>query len=405
MPADVPPGDVRPDGPPRTPLPLGTGEFFQLLRDARPRTRAELIAVTGQARSTVATRIDTLLDTGLVAPTGTAGSTGGRRPTTFAFRPGARVVLAVDLGASHARLAVTDLASTVLAASDRPLSIAAGPEVVLSWVVRTGRELLAAAGRDSGDLAGIGVGLPGPVEHSTGRPINPPIMPGWDDVDVAGILGAELGVDVLVDNDVNIMALGEHRTAWPRVSDLLLVKVSTGIGAGIIADGALRRGAQGAAGDVGHMFVPGADHVTCRCGNTGCLEAVASGQAVAAALSAQGLEAADSADVVALVRSRGRAASQAVRQAGRDIGSVLAACVSMLNPSVIVIGGLVAGADAGDHLVAGIREVVYRRTLPLASQHLRIVTSRAGDRAGVLGASAMAVDHVLSPAAIDALAA
>jgi predicted NBD/HSP70 family sugar kinase len=132
---------------------------------------------------------------------------------------------------------------------------------------------------------------------------------------------------------------------------------------------------------------------------------VASGQAVASALSAQGLDAADSADVVALVRSRGRAASQAVRQAGRDIGSVLAACVSMLNPSVIVIGGMVAGADAGEHLVAGIREVVYRRTLPLASQHLRIVTSRAGDRAGVLGASAMAVDHVLSPAAIDALAA
>jgi predicted NBD/HSP70 family sugar kinase len=128
---------------------------------------------------------------------------------------------------------------------------------------------------------------------------------------------------------------------------------------------------------------------------------VASGQAVAAALSAQGLDAADSAGVVALVRSRGTAASQAVRQAGRDIGGVLAACVSMLNPSVIVIGGVVA--DAGEHLIAGIREAVYRRSLPLATQHLRIVTSRARDGAGVLGASAMAVDHVLSPATIDAL--
>lgn len=391
------------DGPLRsTPVSLGTGEFFQLLRDRRPRTRADLIAITGQSRSTVATRIDALMGTGLLGPAGTAGSTGGRRPATFAFQPGARVVLAVDLGATHARLAVTDLASTVLASTDEPLSIAAGPDVVLPRVVRTGRDLLAAAGRDVADLAAVGIGLPGPVEHSTGRPINPPIMPGWDDVDVPGLLGAELGVDVLVDNDVNIMALGEHRAAWSQVSDLLLVKVSTGIGAGIIADGALRRGAQGAAGDIGHMAVPGADHVACRCGNTGCLEAVASGQAVATALAAQGLEAADSADVVELVRSRGAAASQAVRQAGRDIGGVLASCVSLLNPSVIVIGGVVA--DAGEHLIAGIREAVYRRSLPLATQHLRIVTSRARAGAGVLGASAMAIDHVLSPAAIDALA-
>ncbi|MDR7385532.1 ROK family protein [Promicromonospora iranensis] len=392
------------EDPPRgVPLSLGTGEFFQLLRDREPRTRADLVAITGQARSTIATRIDALMSTGLIGPAGMAGSTGGRRPATFAFQPGARVVLAVDLGATHARLAVTDLASTVLAASDEPFSIAAGPDVVLPWVARAGRDLLAAAGRDAGDLAGIGIGLPGPVEHSTGRPINPPIMPGWDDADVPGVLGAEFGVAVLVDNDVNIMALGEHRTAWPDVSDLLLVKISTGIGAGIIADGALRRGAQGAAGDVGHMSVPGADHVPCRCGNTGCLEAVASGQAVAAALTAQGLDATDGAGVVALVRARGSAASQAVRQAGRDIGGVLASCVSMLNPSVIVIGGVVA--DAGEHLIAGIREAVYRRSLPLATQHLRIVTSRARDGAGVLGASAMAVDHVLSPAAIDALTA
>lgn len=392
------------DGPLRsTSVSLGTGEFFQLLRDRAPRTRADLIAITGQSRSTIATRIDALTATGLIGPAGTAGSTGGRRPATFAFQPGARAVLAVDLGATHARLAVTDLASTVLAATDEPLSITAGPDVVLPWVVRTGRKLLAAAGRDTGDLAAIGIGLPGPVEHSTGRPINPPIMPGWDDVDVPGLLGAELGADVLVDNDVNIMALGEHRAAWTEVSDLLLVKVSTGIGAGIIADGALRRGAQGAAGDIGHMAVPGADHVACRCGNTGCLEAVASGQAVATALAAQGLEAADSADVVELVRSRGAAASQAVRQAGRDIGGVLASCVSLLNPSVIVIGGIVA--DAGEHLIAGIREAVYRRSLPLATQHLRIATSRARSGAGVLGASAMAIDHVLSPAAIDALTA
>lgn len=379
----------------------GAGDLFQLLRDGAPRTRADLAAVTGQARSTVTARVDQLLTAGLIAPAGEASSTGGRPPTTFAFRPGARVVLAVDLGATHARMAVTDLASTVLAEAEAPLPIADGPDVVLGWVVEHGRALLEQAGRRPEDLVSVGVGLPGPVEHSTGRPINPPIMPAWDDVDVPGILASRLGAQVLVDNDVNLMALGEHRSAWPDVDDMLFVKVATGIGSGIISDGRLRRGAQGAAGDIGHIAVPGAADVPCRCGNLGCLEAVASGRALAEQLAATGLPARDGSDVVALVRAGDLAAGRAVRQAGREIGSVLAACVSLLNPSLVVIGGVVA--EAGEHLIAGIREVVYQRSLPLATEHLRIVTSQARSQVGILGASAMAVDHVLAPEAVDAL--
>jgi predicted NBD/HSP70 family sugar kinase len=379
----------------------GAGELFQLLRDGRPRTRADLAAATGQARSTIAARVDVLMAAGLIAPAGEASSTGGRPPATFAFLPSARVVLAVDLGATHARLAVTDLASTVLAETEEHLAIAAGPEAVLGWVVERGRELVAAAGRSLDDLVSVGVGLPGPVEHSTGRPINPPIMPTWDDVDVRGILADALDAEVQVDNDVNLMALGEHRTAWPDVDDMLFVKIATGIGSGIISDGRLRRGAQGAAGDIGHIAVPGAEDVPCRCGNLGCLEAVASGRALAEALRREGLDAHDGADVVALVRAGDLTAGRAVRQAGRELGSVLAACVSLLNPSLVVIGGVVA--EAGEHLIAGIREVIYQRSLPLATQHLRIVTSQARSQVGIIGASAMAVDHVLTPGAIDAL--
>ncbi len=377
----------------------GAGDMFQLLRDGRPRTRADLAAVTGQARSTVAARIDLLMAAGLIAPAGEATSTGGRPPATFAFAPSARVVLGVDLGATHARLALTDLASTVLAQRDLPLVITDGPDLVLDRVAESGAELLREAGRSATDLAGVGVGLPGPVEHATGKPNNPPIMPGWDNADVPAILGARFHAPVLVDNDVNIMALGEHRAAWPDVADLLFVKVATGIGAGIIADGALRRGAQGSAGDIGHVAVPGVTDVVCRCGNVGCLEAIASGQAVASRLNG----AASAADVVALVRAGDVNASQAVRQAGRDIGAVLATSVSLLNPSMIVIGGILA--DAGEHIVAGIREVVYQRSLPLATQHLRIVTARTGTQAGVLGASAMAVDQALSSDAVDRLVA
>jgi predicted NBD/HSP70 family sugar kinase len=199
------------------------------------------------------------------------------------------------------------------------------------------------------------------------------------------------------------MALGEHRTAFPDVDDLLFVKIATGIGSGIIADGRLRRGAQGAAGDIGHIAVPGAGDVPCRCGNVGCLEAVAGGRAVAEALTAQGVPATGGADVVALVRAGDLTASRAVRQAGREIGTVLAACVSLLNPSIVVIGGVLA--EAGEHLLAGIREVVYQRSLPLATQHLRIVTSQARAQVGLIGASAMAVDHVLAPDAVERLIA
>jgi len=242
--------------------------------------------------------------------------------------------------------------------------------------------------------------VPGPVEFRTGQPSSPPIMPGWDGFPVREYFVERRGASVWVDNDVNIMALGEHRIAWPDVADLILVKVATGIGAGIIADGALRRGAQGAAGDVGHIAVPGAEDVVCRCGNVGCLEAIASAQALAVRLRADGLDVSGPADVVALVRGGDVTAGRAVRQAGREIGSVLAATVSLLNPSVIVLGGILA--EAGEHLLAGIREVVYQRSLPLATQHLRIAVARSGAQAGVLGAAAMAADHALSPEAVDA---
>jgi predicted transcriptional regulator len=166
----------------------GAGDLFQLLRDGRPRTRADLAAATGQGRSTISARVEALMSAGLIAPAGEASSTGGRPPATFAFEPSARVVLAVDLGATHVRLAITDLASRVLVEGEAPLAIADGPDVVLPWVAEHGRKLVAEAGRSLDDLVSVGVGLPGPVDHATGRPINPPIMPSWDDSDVRGLL-------------------------------------------------------------------------------------------------------------------------------------------------------------------------------------------------------------------------
>ncbi|MET4618817.1 putative NBD/HSP70 family sugar kinase [Arthrobacter sp. 2762] len=376
------------------------GDLFQLLRDGQARTRAELALTTGLARSTVASRIDALIGSGLVGPAGEATSSGGRPPSRFAFNPAARVVLAVDVGATHVIVAVTDLGGSVLAERRLTQEVAEGPDVVLGQVIKAGRELLTEAGREPGDLAGIGIGLPGPVEHATGRPVKPPIMPGWDGFDVVPYVQRSLPVPVLVDNDVNIMALGERTAYWPDHENFLFIKVATGIGAGIISSGQLQRGANGTAGDLGHVRVPRGDDVLCRCGNYGCLEALASGPAVARQLKAQGLEAATGADVLRLVAEGNLQAIQALRQAGRDVGDVLATVVNLLNPSMIIIGGSVG--EAGEHLVAGIREVVYRRSLPLATTHLRIGISMAGDRAAILGASQMVTQYVLSPAVIEA---
>ncbi|MGG7444026.1 ROK family protein [Zafaria sp. J156] len=382
------------------------GEFLQLLRDGRPRTRAELAQLTGMARSTVASRVDTLLSLGYVAPFGGASSTGGRPPSLFALNPQARVVVGADLGATHALVALADLGGTIVAEVRESLPIDRGPEEVLAWLSGAVTGLLADAGRPASDLAAIGIGLPGPVEFETGRPVSPPIMPGWDGFDVPGRLQRDFDVPVLVDNDVNIMALGERKTAWQDVDELMFVKVATGIGAGIIAGGRLQRGAQGTAGDLGHVRVPGGPDTPCACGNEGCLEAVASGPALARRLgvdvdsAAGGPEHKASKVIAQRLRDGDLETVRLVREAGRHLGSVLASCVSLINPSVIVVGGSVS--QAGEHLLAGIREVVYTRSLPLATKHLRIVTSTAGARAGVLGAAALATDHALSPGAIEA---
>ncbi|MWB99694.1 ROK family transcriptional regulator [Agromyces seonyuensis] len=373
----------------------GVSQLFQLLRDGVPRTRAELAKSTGLARSTIAARVDELMRMGLITPVADAVSTGGRPPSQFALNPAAKVVLAADLGASHATIAITDLTGRVLAEHHDALDIALGPVPVLTWVVEGASKLLAETGHLESQVAAVGIGVPGPVEHSTGQPVNPPIMPGWDRFDIPGWVHDHLPVPVLVDNDVNIMALGERAAAWPAVEHLMFVKVATGIGAGLISGGELQRGAQGIAGDIGHVRVARGSDVPCHCGNRGCLEALASGPAIARALREQGVEAHSGDDVVDLVKRGNIDAIQAVRQAGRDIGEVLTAAVSLMNPSVIAIGG--GMARVGEHLIAGVREVVYTRSTPLATEHLSIVQSTAGERTGIIGASMLAVEHALSP--------
>ncbi len=377
----------------------GSGSMLRLIRDGEPMTRADLARSTGLARSTVAQRVDALLAHALLLETNGSASTGGRPPATLTFNRDAGLVLVADIGATHSRLAACDLAGTPLAEIALTQDIAAGPEAVLSWVDDRFAELLDEVGRSREQVWAIGIGVPGPVDFDTGQPVSPPIMPGWNGFSIPSWLADRFDAPVLVDNDVNIMALGEHHTHWREMEHMLVVKVGTGIGCGIVAGREIHRGSHGAAGDIGHVRIHGHDDVPCRCGNTGCLEAVAGGRALAERLAQAGFATQHSRDVVRLVQAGEPKAVRMVRETGRSLGDVLAAAVNFFNPGAIVIGGDIADTD--EHLLAGVREAVFQRSLPLATRDLRIVRSKLGDRAGITGAAMLAIEHVLAPTAID----
>ena len=360
---------------------------------------------TGLGRAVVRERAGDLIQLGLLVEDGLGASTGGRPPRQLSFNAGSGRVLVADLGATSIDVALADLHGGILAHRTEVADIAAGPERILARV----EALMDEVARDEREAPhGVGVGLPGPVEFSVGRPAAPPIMPGWDDYPVRRRLEARFGAPVWVDNDVNVMALGEWRAGVARSQqNVVYLKIGTGIGAGLISNGRLHRGFQGSAGDVGHIQISD-DAIVCRCGNVGCLEALAGGQALARdgeglARSGESTLLADvlrelgtvTARDVAEAAARGDAASVALlERSAHYVGRMLATVVNLFNPSMIVIGGGVA--TAGDRYLATIRQTVYRRSLPLATRSLQIVPSGLGPMAGVVGAAAMVADELFS---------
>ncbi|TXK43164.1 ROK family transcriptional regulator [Nonomuraea sp. C10] len=374
---------------------LTAGQVLQLIRDRTCRTRKELIEVTGLSRSTVTDRVDRLIEAGYIHESGVATSGGGRPPSVLDIDATSRLALVADLGASHARVALTDLAARPMAEEHIEMRIARGPEAVLTWVRQAFRRLLDRTGRPAGQVCGIGLNLPGSVDHASGRMIRSFLMPGWDDHPISEALRAEFEVPVLVENDANAMALGEWWSSWRGCASLVLVKVSTGIGTGIVLDGRVYRGVEEAAGNLGHVRLSESDDRVCTCGSRGCVASLASGHAIATDLGRD-----TSRDVVRLVHSGDPAAIARVQEGGRTLGVVLATAVSLLNPGVLVLAGDMA--ETGEHYLTGIRESVYRRSLPYTTRNLDIVTSSLGHRAGIVGTAVIVMEHVLSPRAVDA---
>ncbi|MDT0377444.1 ROK family protein [Streptomyces sp. DSM 42041] len=395
------------------------GHLLRLIRTGTATTRGALQRTTGLSRSTVGHRLDQLFAAGWIreAAPGSGGATaahptGGRPSTRLEFDGTHAVVLAADLETRNARAAVLDLNGRTLAEHRGPLLIEDGPDGVLDTLGRWFGTLLGEAGVPSARVCGVGLSVPGPVDHASGLVVQPPIMPGWDGYPVAERMrrayaehvgdpeGADAGgpLPVLLDNDANLMAYAEQRAGHADCAAFLLVKVSTGIGAGLVVDGEMYRGIDGGAGDIGHIRLHDRTDALCMCGSYGCLAAVASGRALAGRLTAAGVPTASGSDVSAHLAAGQPDAVRLAREAGRRVGEVLVTVVTVLNPGVLMIAGELAGTP----FLTGVRELLYQRAMPRTTAHLEVVTSQLGDRAGLAGAAAMVVEQLYAPDRADA---
>jgi predicted NBD/HSP70 family sugar kinase len=380
------------------PVPTGPGDILDLIRHGRATTRGDVLEVTGLSRMTVAQRLDALLAAGMIVEGETGEATGGRRRRSLAFNTSQSRVVAAAVDTTHTRIAITDLGGTVQADAEIDVAVQAGPSVVLDQIATGMASLLDKNGLGPTDLCGVGLSLPGPVDPVTGRPSQPPILPGWDAYPVAEHLQATLpGVPVLTANDADAAALGEYAKGHAGVRSLILVKVSTGIGTGIVIDGRLYTGADGGAGDIGHVRVSGQSGAVCQCGMHGCLAAVASGRAIAAELTVLGEPVASGHEVGELLRAGHADAGRLAQEAGRHIGEVMATVVCLLNPEVVLIGGALASSP----LLAGIRETLYRSALPRATRHMALQLGSLAEDAAPVGLTRLVVDHEFAPAQVN----
>ncbi|GAB2465278.1 ROK family protein [Streptosporangium sandarakinum] len=367
------------------------GDLLRLVATGQAESRAELARLSGLAPSSVSLRVEELLDAALLVEEGAGTSRGGRRPRRLRVSPTAGLLAVADLGAHHARLALLDLSGVPLVVEERPCDIALGPETTLDWMAAAFDDLLRSHAPPGVPLRGVGTSVPGPVDPATGRVVSPSRMPGWNAFPVAEHLGAHYDLPVLVENDANLMAVGEAR-AWPGCDNLMVLKAGSGIGCGLIVEGRLHRG-RGAAGDISHVRVRADSSAICSCGHPDCLEAYASGAALMGALADRGFAVHRPADVAALVADAVPEATALVRNAGRLIGEVLTVLVNFINPDAIVVGGSLSGAEP---LISAVRAAVYERCLPLATRDLEIAVTRTGPDAALLGAGSLLLDAVLA---------
>lgn len=383
-------------------------EVMRVLRRNGQTSRAEVANITGWSRAKTSQEVNSLVEKGYLVDAGEGISKGGRRPRLLRFNSHLGYVVGIDIGATSLDVALSDINGLILRRATEPADVRQPPEELLGRCSALILELVVAQGIYPDQILGIGVGVPGPVDFARGVLVAPPLMPDWENYPIRNFFKETFtSAFVVIDNDVNIMALGEQRSGdAANVDHFLVIKIGTGIGCGIMASRKIHRGSNGCAGDVGHICVDKQGPI-CRCGNRGCLEAMAAGPAIAE----KAMQAARDGksellkrmmqdnggiltpeDVNGACREGDEASLEIIRASGQMIGDVLAGLVNFFNPSHIFIGGGIA--NFGNHLLIAIKRAVLRRSLPLATTNLAINFSRTGSDAGIMGAVMLALEYL-----------
>jgi len=374
--------------------------ILDLLRSAGPMSQADLARASGLSPATVSSLARELREDGWLEPDDGDGPARGR---PLALSRSAGVAVGIDFGHSHVRVAVADLAHTILAEAEEALDVDHEAHEGVALAGRLVRSLLEQVGVGADRVTGVGMGLPGPLRHETGEVGDSSILPGWIGSRPEELMQAELGLPVRVENDANLGALAEIVWGAGRgSSDLVYVKVATGVGAGLVLNGRLYHGSSGTAGEIGHVTIDESGPV-CRCGNRGCLEAFAGAEAVLDPLRRRHGERLTLRQAVLQAQAGDVGCARVIGDAGRALGLAVAGACNLLAPERVLVGGELA--QAGELLLDPLREALARSAIA-ATRDVPVLAGVLGERAEVLGAVALVLREsqrfVAEPAAAAA---
>jgi len=351
-------------------------------------TRSELQSITGYSRVTISQVVQELLAKKFLIEINGEISQGGRKASYLALNKNAGFIGITYFSATSISVAVANLQGEIVKSKKTKVDISDGPKVILPKVINTLVDMLNEIPKNK--RLGVVVGVPGPVSHSLGKVVNPPIMRGWDKINFQHEFGRATDLSVYLENDTNLLAFAEHRLIYPEIKNIILIKIATGIGSGLIINGQLLRGDSGSAGDIGHVQLDALKGLPCRCGHVDCVESFSSGWALTEKINGMGYKVKDTSDIAELCRNGDTQILLLVKEASTYIGHAVADAVSLLNPSkVIVVGRLV---EATDIVLATIKEVVYQRSGALATKNLEILQSRLGENMALQGSAQLGLD-------------
>lgn len=366
-----------------------TRELINCFRGQNQLTRSEIQARTGLSRVTVSQGVQDLISKKVLTEIDGELSQGGRKASTLSLNENAGYIGIAYFSATSISIAVANLKGQIVKEERTTVYISEGPDSILPSAISTLVEMLNTFPKSK--RLGIVVGVPGPVSHGLGKVVSPPIMRGWDKINFQKEFGDATGLSVFLENDTNLLVLAEHRLVYPETDNLILIKIATGIGGGLIINGELLRGSSGSAGDIGHVQLDALKGTQCRCGHTDCVESFSSGWALTEKIISMGYDVSDTSDIAELCRNGDTQILHLIKEASSYIGHAVADAVSLLNPSkVIVVGRLV---DATDIVLATIKEVVYQRSGALATKNLEILPTKLGDDMALLGSAQLGLDR------------